>query len=61
MESALVSALASLGFSSDSLVLFVLMAMNLKTQNAINKQLTQGLQEVRETVLVMAAKHGGDS
>ena len=57
MESVLVNALAGLGFSSESLVMFVLIGMNLKYQIAINKQLTQGLQDVRESVLVLTAKN----
>ncbi|EPP2131024.1 hypothetical protein ACUNB4_003895 [Vibrio alginolyticus] len=56
MENALISALSGLGFSSESLVMFVLIGMNLKYQIAINKQLTQGLQDVRESVLVLTAK-----
>ncbi|CAE6939467.1 hypothetical protein [Vibrio sp. B1FLJ16] len=61
MESALVNALAGLGLSSESLVLFALMGMNLKNQNTINKQLTQGLQEVRESVLLLTAKSNNES
>lgn len=61
MESALVNALSGLGFSSESLVLFALMGMNLKYQIAINKQLTQGLQEVRESVLVLTATRNNES
>ncbi|EGQ8468602.1 TPA: hypothetical protein ACVO3J_004586 [Vibrio alginolyticus] len=56
MENALINALSGLGFSSESLVMFVLIGMNLKYQIAINKQLTQGLQDVRESVLVLKAK-----
>lgn len=57
MENALINALSGLGgFSSESLVMFVLIGMNLKYQIAINKQLTQGLQDVRESVLVLTAK-----
>ncbi len=56
MESALANALSGLGFSSESIVMFALMAMNLKYQIAINKALTQGLQDMRERVLVMETK-----
>ncbi|EGR1699940.1 hypothetical protein HYN73_00740 [Vibrio parahaemolyticus] len=56
MESALANALSGLGFSSESIVMFALMAMNLKYQIAINKALTQGLQDMREKVLVLEAK-----
>ncbi|TOC20807.1 hypothetical protein CGJ90_19725 [Vibrio parahaemolyticus] len=56
MEAALVNALSGLGFSSESLVLFALMGMNLKYQIAINKALTTGLQDMRERVLVMETK-----
>ncbi|KOY43472.1 hypothetical protein ACX03_21895 [Vibrio parahaemolyticus] len=56
MENALINALSGLGFSFESLVMFVLIGMNLKYQIAINKQLTQGLQDVRESVLVLTAK-----
>ncbi len=37
MESAIINALSGLGFSSESLVLFGLMGMNLRYQIAINK------------------------
>ncbi len=57
METALVNALSGLG----SLVMFALMGMNLKYQIAINKQLTQGLQEVRESVLVLTATRNNDN
>ncbi|MFM2602348.1 hypothetical protein [Vibrio diabolicus] len=60
MENALINALSGLGFSSESLVMFVLIGMNLKYQIAINKQLTQGLQEVRESVLVLTARSKGE-
>ncbi|MFW1712304.1 hypothetical protein [Vibrio parahaemolyticus] len=56
METALVNALSGLGFSSESLVLFALMGMNLKYQISINKALTTGLQDMRERVLVMETK-----
>ncbi|TOE93716.1 hypothetical protein CGJ35_24385, partial [Vibrio parahaemolyticus] len=52
---------SGLGFSSESLVMFALMGMNLKYQIAINKQLTQGLQEVRESVLVLTATRNNDN
>ncbi|ELB1496956.1 hypothetical protein R7D96_03500 [Vibrio sp. Vb2853] len=61
MESALVNALSGLGFSSESLVLFALMGMNLKYQIAINKQLTKGLQDVRESVLVLKASRNAEA
>ncbi|EJC1076387.1 hypothetical protein Q6U62_000274 [Vibrio parahaemolyticus] len=60
METALVNALSGLGFSSESLVLFALMGINLKYQIDINKQLAQGLQEVRESVLVLTVRSKGD-
>ncbi|MCR9905283.1 hypothetical protein NB568_21200 [Vibrio alginolyticus] len=56
MENALINALSGLGFSSESLVMFVLIGMNLKYQIAINKQLTQGLQNVREKVIMLEAQ-----
>ncbi|HCE4562125.1 hypothetical protein CGG79_16195 [Vibrio parahaemolyticus] len=56
MESALVNALSGLGFSSESLVLFALMGINLKYQIAINKALTIGLQDMREKVIVLEAQ-----
>ncbi|MFH0287321.1 hypothetical protein ACGRSR_06670 [Vibrio owensii] len=56
METALVNALSGLGFSSESLVMFTLMGMNLKYQISINKALTTGLQDMRERVLVMETK-----
>lgn len=61
MESLLANALSGLGFSSESIVLVALMGMNLKNQNTINKQLTQGLQEVRESVLLLKAKSNNES
>ncbi len=61
MESAIINALSGLGFSSESLVFFGLMGMNLRYQIAINKQLTQGLQDVRESVLVLTAKSSNTS
>ncbi|ENV4251225.1 hypothetical protein ACFJ88_002419 [Vibrio parahaemolyticus] len=61
MEAALVNALSGLGFSSESLVLFALMGINLKYQIDINKQLAQGLQEVRESVLVLTATRNNDN
>ncbi|EMC8461151.1 hypothetical protein VYH28_000536 [Vibrio alginolyticus] len=61
MENALINALSGLGFSSESLVTFVLIGMNLKYQIAINKQLTQGLQDVRESVLVLTATRNNES
>ncbi|AQW60511.1 hypothetical protein [Vibrio owensii] len=61
MEAALVNALSGLGFSSESLVMFALMGMNLKYQIAINKQLTKGLQDVRESVLVLKASRNADA
>ncbi|WP_269425395.1 hypothetical protein [Vibrio jasicida] len=36
-------------------MMFALMGMNLKYQITINKQLTKGLQDVRESVLVLKA------
>ncbi len=57
MESALVNALSGLGFSSESVVMFFLMAVNLKYQISINRALTQGLQEMREKVLVIEAQN----
>jgi hypothetical protein len=45
-----------MGFSSESLVMFALMGMNLKYQISINKALTTGLQDMRERVLVMETK-----
>ncbi|EIO4081397.1 hypothetical protein LQK65_001821 [Vibrio parahaemolyticus] len=56
METALVNALSGLGFSSESLVLFALMGINLKYQIAINKALTIGLQDMREKVIVLEAQ-----
>ncbi|MFW9656680.1 hypothetical protein V3H38_04385 [Vibrio parahaemolyticus] len=56
METALVNALSGLGFSSESLVMFALMGMNLKYQIAINKALTIGLQDMREKVIVLEAQ-----
>ena len=56
METALVNALSGLGFSSESLVMFALMGMNLKYQISINQALTTGLQDMRERVLVMETK-----
>ena len=50
-----------MGFSSESLVMFALMGMNLKYQIAINKQLTKGLQDVRESVLVLKASSNADA
>ncbi|TOE92746.1 hypothetical protein CGJ35_25285 [Vibrio parahaemolyticus] len=50
-----------MGFSSESLVLFALMGINLKYQIDINKQLAQGLQEVRESVLVLTVRSKGDN
>ncbi|EGQ8413942.1 hypothetical protein LHO93_001244 [Vibrio parahaemolyticus] len=61
MENALINALSGLGFSSESLVMFVLIGMNLKYQIAINKQLTQGLQDVRDSVLVLKATRNNES
>ncbi|TNZ02526.1 hypothetical protein CGK55_24295, partial [Vibrio parahaemolyticus] len=45
----------------ESLVLFALMGINLKYQIDINKQLAQGLQEVRESVLVLTATRNNDN
>ncbi|TNY58438.1 hypothetical protein [Vibrio parahaemolyticus] len=56
METALVNALSGLGFSSESLVMFALMGINLKYQIAINKALTIGLQDMREKVIVLEAQ-----
>ncbi|CAE6902354.1 hypothetical protein [Vibrio sp. B1FLJ16] len=61
MESALLNALSGLGFSSEFIVMFALMAMNLRYQVAINKQLTQGLQDMRESVLILTAKSNNES
>ncbi|KIF49526.1 hypothetical protein M445_01450 [Vibrio owensii 47666-1] len=61
METALVNALSGQRFSSESLVMFALMGMNLKYQIAINKQLTKGLQDVRESVLVLKASRNADA
>ena len=61
METALVNAFSGLRFSSESLVMFALMGMNLKYQIAINKQLTKWLQDVRESVLVLKATRNSES
>ncbi|WDG10206.1 hypothetical protein PUN50_22790 [Vibrio campbellii] len=61
METALVKALSGLVFSSESFVMFALMGMNLKYQIAINKQFTKGLQDVRESVLVLKATQKSES
>ncbi|MFQ0976133.1 hypothetical protein [Vibrio campbellii] len=61
MEIALVNALSGLGFLSESLVMFALMGMNLKYQIAFNKELTKGLQDVRESVLVLKATRNSES
>ncbi|MCE7732070.1 hypothetical protein [Vibrio campbellii] len=61
METALVKALSGLFFSSESLVMFAMTGMNLKYQIAINKQLTKGLQDVRESVLVLRATRNNES
>ncbi|TOB12342.1 hypothetical protein CGK13_06270 [Vibrio parahaemolyticus] len=53
--------LAGSGEWSASLVLFALMGINLKYQIDINKQLAQGLQEVRESVLVLTATRNNDN
>ncbi|EHH1107980.1 hypothetical protein J7H87_001120 [Vibrio parahaemolyticus] len=57
METALVNALSGLGFSSESVAMFFLMSVNLKYQISINRALTQGLQEMREKVLVIEAQN----
>ncbi len=56
METALGNALSGLGFSSESLVMFALMGMNLKYQISFNKALTTGLQDMHDRVLVMETK-----
>ncbi|HAS8307103.1 TPA: hypothetical protein I7705_14070 [Vibrio vulnificus] len=53
MESSLFNALDALGFSPESLVLLALMAINLRNQNHIIKELAKGLQAVTDRVLVL--------
>lgn len=61
MESALVNALSGLRFSSELIVTFALMGMNFKYQIAINKPLTQGLQDVHESVLGLTERNYNES